>query len=285
MEKHLYAINITENKKNERADETPYRTAILSEETSRRRDETSQVFTKQLTKSLGLGQYIAAIVCIGLGVTVFMGFLGPLFSSFSTGETGALLASKWPILVGGAALLLVGVVLYILNKKRHEGADENPELDEAWNTQAGVARIIQAELGLPDEGHLTQIDVLPFRYKASGDKVKEVREHMMYEPACLFMWREGDALCITDHDALITVPLSDIESCTLEDVKFITNMWWKDDEPGEGAYADCGVKEDKSNFNYHVRGMGEVRIRHGEDAYLLRVPGYDFDLLRKLIGQ
>lgn len=277
VQKHLVAVNLTENKKNECLDDNPFVTARIAPSTREAKEKGSKEFTKVMVKSMKLPQMLVGYAFIGLGLIVLLAFLKALpDTDFMT----ALQNGKW-LLLGGAVSAAAGAGLLIYckraHKKQEESEDVPSEMDESLNTLEGVSRRVSLELCLPEDDQTTAIDVLPYRYKATSDGgTKEVLESGCFENTEVFFWTEGDCLCLTDYDCVMRIPLSAIEGYYTADVKYKLSFWWKEDEDfSKGAYAQYNIKQD-SEGNYKLRTYYRVMVRDGEDRFELRIPCYDF---------
>jgi hypothetical protein len=284
-EKHLIAVNLTDNKKNEYFDDTPFTTARLSPATREAKESGTKELTKMMVKSMKLPLLLGGYALIGLGLIVLMGFIKALpDTDFMT----ALSNGKW-LLIGGAVSAALGGVLLLIHKreqKKQEESEELPEgMDEPLNSLEAVSRRIRMELELPeDEDSLTEIEILPYRYKSTSDGgTKESLNSGCFENTGVYFWVEGGILCITDYESVMRVPLTAIEGYYTVDSKYKISFWWKDEEFNKGEYARYGIKQD-SEGNYKLHTYYRVVIREGEDRYEIRVPAYDFEKFQEIVG-
>lgn len=283
-DKHLLSVNLTENKKNEYFDDTPFTTARISPATREAREKGSKEFAKAAMKSMKLPLLLGGYILIGLGLIVLMGFLKALpDTDFMT----ALSNAKW-LLIGGAVSAAVGGVLLILHKRGQKKQDESEdlpdEMDESLSSLEAVSRRIKVELDHPEDEQVTGIEVLPYRYKSTADgDTKEVLNSGCFENTEVFFWQEGDDLCVTDYECVLKFPKAAVEGYYTADVKYKISFWWKDEEFNKGEYARYGIKED-SEGNYKLHTYYRVMIRNGEDRYEIRVPAYDFDKFQEIVG-
>ena len=283
-DKHLLSVNLTENKKNEYFDDTPFTTARISPATREAREKGSKEFAKAAMKSMKLPLLLGGYILIGLGLIVLMGFLKALpDTDFMT----ALSNAKW-LLIGGAVSAAVGGVLLILHKRGQKKQDESEDLpddmDESLSSLEAVSRRIKVELDHPEDEQVTGIEVLPYRYKSTADgDTKEVLNSGCFENTEVFFWQEGDDLCVTDYECVLKFPKAAVEGYYTADVKYKISFWWKDEEFNKGEYARYGIKEDGEG-NYKLHTYYRVMIRNGEDRYEIRVPAYDFDKFQEIVG-
>lgn len=284
-DKHLIAVNLTDNKKNEYFDDTPFTTARLSPATREAKESGTKELTKMMVKSMKLPLLLGGYALIGLGLIVLMGFIKALpDTDFMT----ALSNGKW-LLIGGAVSAALGGVLLLIHKreqKKQEESEELPEgMDEPLNSLEAVSRRIRMELELPeDEDSLTEIEILPYRYKSTSDGgTKESLNSGCFENTGVYFWVEGGTLCITDYESVMRVPLTAIEGYYTVDSKYKISFWWKDEEFNKGEYARYGIKQD-SEGNYKLHTYYRVVIRDGEDDYEIRVPAYDFEKFQEIVG-
>ena len=146
--KHLLSTNLTEDKANDRLDDTPFTTARLTPETRARFQEASQTAVKALIKTIKLPMLIGAYILLGLGLLVLSAFIKALPDA---GLSTALRNAWWILLIGvalaaaggillakgilwGAALLLAGVYLvgrpFGFSKRLRQTYDDRP--DDIW---------------------------------------------------------------------------------------------------------------------------------------------------------
>ena len=273
-EKHLFAVNLTENKKNEYVDDNPFVSARLSPATREAKETGTKELTKVMVKSMKLPQLLIGYVLIGLGLIVLLAFIKALPDvDFMT----ALNNAKWLLLGGAVSAALGGGVLFYckrVQKKQEESEDLPDGMDQPLNSLEAVSRRIQMELELPeDEDTLTEVEILPYRYKSGSSK--ESLNNGCFENTEVFFWTEGETLCVTDYESVMRIPRSAVVGYYTADAKYKLSFWWKDEEFNKGEYAQYGIKQD-SEGNYRLRTYYRVMIRDGEDTFELRIPCYDF---------
>ena len=283
-DKHLLSVNLTENKKNEYFDDTPFTAARISPATREAREKGSKEFAKAAMKSMKLPLLLGGYILIGLGLIVLLGFLKALpDTDFMT----ALSNGIW-LLVGGAFSAAIGGALLLIHKRGQKKQDESEdlpdEMDESLSSLEAVSRRIKVELDHPEDEQVTGIEVLPYRYKSTTDgDTKEALNSGCFENTEVFFWQEGDDLCVTDYECVLKFPKAAVEGYYTADVKYKIFFWWKDEEFNKGEYARYGIKED-SEGNYRLHTYYRVMIRNGEDRYEIRVPAYDFDKFQEIVG-
>ncbi|MBQ4111956.1 MAG: hypothetical protein IJD38_04075 [Clostridia bacterium] len=282
--KHLFAVSLAENKKNEYFDDTPFTTARISPATREARESGTKELTKMMVKSMKLPLLLGGYVLVGLGLIVLLGFLKALpDTDFMT----ALSNGKW-LLIGGAASAAMGGILLLIHKREQKKQDESEDLpddmDESLNSLEAISRRIKMELDHPDDEQVTGIEILPYRYKPTADgDTKEVLNSGCFENTEVFFWQEGDYLCVTDYECVQKLPKASIVGYYTVDAKYKISYWWKDEEFNKGEYARFGIKQD-SEGNYKLHTYYRVVIREGEDRYEIRVPAYDFDKFQEIVG-
>ena len=283
---HLLSVNLTEDKTNVYYDDTPFTVARLSPETRKASEASADEIHKLLMKNLKLPLLLAGYILLGLGAIILVGFLKALSEvDFMT----ALQNAKW-LLVGGAALAIIGGILLVYHKKStqsKDGEDEEsltPEEEASFQSMENTAERVQFELGLPPDDQLTDVELLPYQYKRSADgTTKEILKDGCYANTVLFFWKEGDVLCLTDYDCVIKIPPDAIEGYYTVDSKYKVTMWWKDEEYDKEPYASYKIKED-SEGNYRLKTYYRVILRNGEERFEMRIPCYDFPTLKGLVN-
>ena len=281
--KHLFSVSLNENKKNEYFDDTPFTAGRIAPTTREAKDTTAKAFTKAMMKSLHLPALLISYLLIALGVAVLLAFLKALpDTDFMTALTNGI----W-LLIGGGASAAIGACLLIYckrsSKKQEESEDLPENMDESLNSMEAVSRRIQMELNLPDDDHVTEVEILPYRYKATSDgDTKEVLNNGCFVNTSVFFWAEGDDICVTDYECVMRFSKTAVMGYRTEDVKYKIPFWFKDEDHDKGEYAQYNIKED-SEANYRLRVYYTVLLRHGEDTYEIRVPAYDFGKLQEVV--
>ena len=282
--KHLFSVSLTENKKNEYFDDTPFTAGRLAPTTREAKETSTKAFTKAMMKSMHLPALIIGYLLIALGVAVLLAFLKALpDTDFMTALTNGI----W-LLIGGGVSVAIGACLLIYcrrSSKKQEESEDLPEgMDESLNSMEAVSRRIQMELNLPDDDAVTEVEILPYRYKATSDgDTKEVLNNGCFENASVFFWAEGDDICVTDYECVMRFPKTAVAGYRTEDVKYKISYWFKDEDHDKGEYAQYNIKED-SEANYRLRVYYTVLLRSGEDTYEIRVPCYDFERFQGIVG-
>ena len=278
--KNLLSIDLTDDKSNALPDETPFTTAVLSPETRKRSEEATHAAFKVFMKGVKLPLLLTGYILVGLAFIVLMGLIKALPD---VGLSTALRNGKWLILGGAVSGAVGGILLLIHKKSQNRPQEETAEEASANRTLESISRIVEMELGLPDDDRMTVLDLLPYEYKRKDDGTcKEVLKSGCYNNACLSLWREEETLCLTDYECVIRIPLSAFEGYVTEDEKFKINFWYKDEECTEAPYDAYGIKED-SDGNYRLSTYYRVFIRHEEERYEMRIPCYDFPAFRELV--
>ena len=282
--KHLFSVSLTENKKNEYFDDTPFTAGRIAPTTREAKETSAKAFTKAMMKSLHLPALIIGYLLIALGAAVLLAFLKALpDTDFMT----ALQNGIW-LLIGGGISVAIGACLLIYCKRASKKQDESEELPEGidapLNSLEAISRRINMELDLPDEDQLTEVEILPYRYKPTADgNTKEVLKEGCFENTPVYFWTEGASLCVTDYECAMRFPKTAVVGYRTQDVKYKISYWFKDEEYNKGEYAQYDIKED-SEGNYRLRTYYTVLLREGEDTYEIRVPCYDFGKLQETVG-
>ena len=278
--KHLLSVDLTEDKENDTLDDTPFTTARVSPEIQKRSKEAAQTAVKAFLKGMKLPMVVTGYVLVGLGFAVLSSFIGALPEA---GLSTALRNAWWLLLIGIALGAAGGILLLAhrrIMKRNEEPTAEETSADSTWED---ISRLVEMELGTPDEEQTTAVEVLPFEYKRKADgSVKEHLNEGCYANTPVYAWKEGDTLCLTDYDCVIKIPLSAFEGYYTVHEKYKVSVWYKDEECTEGPYAAFGIKED-GDCNYRLSTYYRVMIRNGEELFEMRVPCYDFAALCGLI--
>lgn len=276
--RHLFAFDLTASKENDRADNNPFVTARLSDALRKKQDEQSELVLNDLKKGVVFRpEFIAACV---------LGVLGAVALIVMTGLTESLTAAEsfsqygW-LAVTGLVLIAGAIVLGIIGSRRAKTHTQSDDFSAITKNVESLGQLTTDELGIPED--TAAMDILPYQYKKAGDSEREIVEHGVYQNLELYVWSDGDCLCLTDHDSVMRVPISAFAGYRTVDERFKIFMWWKDEDHDKGEYKQYKIIED-NEFNYRLKTYYEVMIADGDTAYAMRVPCYDFPVLQKLVS-
>jgi hypothetical protein len=164
--------------------------------------------------------------------------------------------------------------LYV--KKHPETAVDEKALDPRLSETVAAAR---AELEIPD--HAWELDILPYRHGVTSvGEAYEIRPRNTYDNIPVSVWREGQALFLSDEDVVMRLTLSEIEEIKRIKGRVKFKSWYKSAAPSEKPYNEAKILEGFSA--YACLGKIELTLRDG--SYLL-IPGYEAETLRHILGE
>lgn len=156
----------------------------------------------------------------------------------------------------------------------------NVDFAEAARRLEDAAATAARELGVP-RGAAT-VDVFPFHYKVSGDKLMGVGKKNRFDNISVSVFREGDFLCLATAQELFRIPVTAVKGYRTVDEDYEIDMWLKPEEPSSETYKTYNIR--KSGFLSHrARTYYAVVIRGEGGEYELLVPAYDFEVLRGVL--
>lgn len=172
-----------------------------------------------------------------------------------------------------AAVRRIAHRLYI--KKHPETAVDEKTLDPRLSETVTAAR---AELEIPDHGW--SLDILPYRHGVTSvGEAYEIRPRDTYDNIPVSVWREGQALYLSDEDMVMRLPLSEITEIKRIKGRVKFKSWYKSAAIDQEPYKADRV--DEWPFSYTCKSRVEITLRDG--SYLL-IPGYEAETLRHILG-
>lgn len=284
--KPLFAIDITENKKNEQINGEQFVVATTSDATKERLSlEMERVSSLEQAASLPLWLVITRLIAVFYAVlyfTVLVRFM------IDEGVSAALrkAVQNTPVLLVLAFLAIVLVcVLSMIASKRKAAVAESEETEKAADALDELMAISYAELNVPADA--AEMDVLFFRYKMKDGE--PVVKSVGFQPFTHFnvnmkVYRTDDMLMLSDLDSVYAFPVSALREIRTVKKKISVHTWNKEQAPNEAPYAAYKLTVNPNLgaifFKpYHVLLL-EVE---GEELGIL-FPPYELPLVERLTG-
>lgn len=181
-----------------------------------------------------------------------------------------------PAAVGGAVFLL----LFVLERRRGRDMMESRDFARFEETADRVDRESRAILGIPADA--ASIDIFGYAYKLKKGKEKPVTTLFDYINLDLFVFRDGDALCLADHTNKYTFPLAALTGIRRIDKRVRFPEWNK---------AEAHHKEPYKSFKigyydevYSVKPYYALDMLHDGEEYTLLFPSYELATVENLTG-
>jgi len=271
MNKIIFGINVTENKKNDQTDHQPLVSKRLSEwkqqELSKTIEEAEDLTKRaSLSKPLLIIKTVLFIVMIILATSILSSILKGI--TFQTAyHNAAFLFYILPV------SFLGWIVLIIYEKtltKKYEGSYEVENLVKRTDI---VITNSADEFNVPEDA--ISMDFLAFRYKRKNDAIKLVSTYlMMYVVVSQDVFVREDKLCFANLKELIELSLKDFVSIECVQKNAIISNWNKDTPYNKEPYKKYKLKSNQDGMIY-VKPYYIVSFNVNGQVYDLYVPVYE----------
>lgn len=282
--KPFLAIDLTTNKKNEQSNGQDFIVAKPSL-TSRKSFEQSMESSEQtIEKSkLPLPIRIGHWICGAIALFVTIGLFKTLGREDGVTLSEAYQNAPWIFWVGGACLLIWGILKLIGNHKQNKVL-ETDESAKVFDNLEKTCNDILSELGVPTDSK--EIDILFFFYKVKDDKIKLCEKPMQmahYFNPVFHIFKDSKNLYLANLEGKYAFPLSEIKA--IKSIKKNTRImeWNKDEMHNEGIYKQYKINQD--NYGciickyYHI-----LEIEHNNELWGIYVPCYELPVIEEITG-
>lgn len=99
------------------------------------------------------------------------------------------------------------------------------------------------------------------------------------------VWREGEAFCIFDGDDVYKFPYENVIETERIEKRVIFYGWNKKEKFNKGKFKQYKIRYNGNADYYTVKPSYRVRLFRESEEYEVLVPGYETEILEKLIGK
>lgn len=288
--KNLFAVNKTAEKNATTLDDNPYLAARVSEEVrdllhrafetdetdTPRQDTPEEAAMKKKSRTF----WIISVVCLVLG-----------FGMLVLGQGQGWYENSPVLHAVDIGLLLVCVVFNFRARRltqklsRTDNASMEEDFKEATDRLEEAARLAAEELGVP--GGATNLEVLPYHYKITGDKPVMVGKKNHFDNIMVSAFVDGDRLCLASAQELFRVPLDHVRGYRKVDEDYQIDFWIHEEEPDSPRYAAYNIRS-AGMFAKKAHGYRRVWIASDQElttdeGYEILVPEYEMSVLCGLV--
>ena len=278
--KPLFAIDITNDKKNEVVNGNEFITKTASLQNTDSLEENQEELTQSIKKSqLPLWLRIVKFICGIYALLVASAIVRGLDIGFAQMYKNA------PALIISAPICgLIWLVLFICSKIKSKKvlAEENVEQQIADIDEDIDA--IHEELGVPSDA--TDVDILMFKYKLKDEEIRPQSIGLQVAPFINFevkAYTDGKYLHLADTESVYSFDLSELKSINTINKKILVQNWNKDEHPKKGEY---------KQYKLAMNDMGDIFVKpyhilegeHNGEAYGIYFPCYELTTFERLTG-
>ena len=278
--KPVFAIDITENKKNEKINAGPFAAKKLSDETQRKLnalqgEAKETVKSSSLPTALSIIKWIAGAAALVVGLGLLKGLA----------KTDIAVAYKnapalFYIVPACAIIWLVLQLIASARKKQTMDTEQVKKMGEEWEN---VCRVARKELGVPENA--VSADILSFRYKLKNGEPVPSTVGMMMTPFVnteISLYTENGALMIADGENAWAFPASELRAIRTVNKAVLIPEWHKEDGPREGNFKQ--FKLTPNQYGVSVKPYHILEIEHGGESWGIWFPCYELPVFEYLTG-
>lgn len=275
--KPVFGIDITNNKKNEEINSTPFIAATPDDAVAAQLEQLSGEAEETVRSSkLPLVLLIAQYILGGFGALV-------VACTLSAGlEIG--FSKAWE---NGSVLIVIGIVcfalflaLWLWGRFRSKSVMESDSTARTAQMLDGYAQIIREQLEVPADANKT--DVLLFRYQVKNGEICPVSSfpYINFE---LDLFLRNGCLCFADLAHRCDFPLESLSRITTVKKRISLISWNKEESIKSERYKPYRLTKSDIGFvfckQYHV-----LELEHDGERYGIWFPPYELPVFEELTG-
>ena len=280
--KPLFAIDVTEDKKNEVVNGSEFITKNASVQNTDALEDNQEELRQSIKKSQ-LPFWLQIVMYI-LGMFALLVILNVISNGFDIGFTQVF--RNAPILIiAGFLCGIAWLVLYLYSKKKSKKVLQNENVDKQIEDIEKDFDKIYNELGVPSDA--INIDILMFRYKIKNGEVKlhTGMQNTQYINLEVKAFTDGKYLHFADASDLYSFDLAELREIKTVNKRISAMNWTKEESPRKGEYKQYKIMVN-TEYGYTVsyKPYYILEGEHNGEKYGIYFPCYEINALEKLTG-
>lgn len=282
--KPLFAIDLSENKKNEALNIEQFEVQRPSLSLKAALDAAMDEAEKTEQSSQLPGLLRAAQWLCGMGALLMItGLIRAMIGSDGVSLAQAYENAAAIFWAAGGCLILWGILKYfsIRKVKKVNEAEETALLESKLKS---IPASIFQELGVPTDA--PDVDVLQYRYKMKGGEVKPSMistTGTAYMHLSVKLYTQNDSLYFVTLDGKFGLPLSAVQVIRKIDKKIAVIGWTKDQAPNEEPYSQYNIK-DVHDLTVMYKPYYELHLSFGGENWTVQFPCYELPAFEAATG-
>lgn len=223
---------------------------------------------------------LVLLIAVGAGAILLTVGLDMLTDGEFTGDNrlAIILAS-----VGGG-LFAVGLLFIVIGTIRSKRVIGSGAFKMYEGEREKLMREVKESLAIPSDA--VKCDVFSCRYLPKKNRQKRMpffkNSYLSLETE---MWREGEAFCAFDGDAVFKFPFESVIETERVEKRITFYGWNKPEKHNKGKYKLYKVRYNSNGEYYTVKPVYRVRLFHESEEYEILIPAYEKETLEKLLGK
>lgn len=279
--KPLFAINLTDDKKNEVVNGSEFVTKTASIQNTDSLEENQEELKQSIKKSqLPLWLQIVTYICGIYALIVAASIIKNLDIGF------AQMFKNAPALIITAPICgLIWLIFFVYSKIKSKKvlAEENVEQQIADIDKDIDA--IYAELGVPDDA--INVDILMFRYKIKDGEIKPYggMQNVPYLNFEIKAYTDGKCLHFADTENIYSFDLSELRGISTVNKRISTMNWNKEEHPRKGEFKQYKITVSDESVPYILyKPFHILEGEHNGEKYGIYFPCYELPAFERLTG-
>lgn len=277
--KPLFAIDITNDKKNEAVNGEEFITKTASENIADSLEENQDELQATIKKSQPLWLTITKFVFLMYALIVASGILRADIDFKQAFQNAPIL------IISGFLSFVAWLILFAFSKIKEKKVLKESNVEKQIEDICKDIKIIFEELGVPSDAK--DVDVLMFRYKVKDDEIKPYLG-MGNAPFINFEFKaytDGKRLHLADTNNVYSLDLDELRQITKVNKRIVVIGWNKEESPKKGEYKEYKISVNDGAANtvsykpyYILEGV------HNGEAYGIYFPCYELTTFERLTG-
>lgn len=279
--KPIWAINLTENKKNEEMNGQEFLAATPSAALTQalnRSEEKADATTEKA--KLPFAFRLVQNICGLLGGICVVGLLRGMRE---VTVTQAYENAPWIFWVGGACLAVYGI-LKLIGMQKEKTVMSTEESAQTFSNLEGVANAVYAELAVPQNAR--EVDVFTFYYKEKDGKIKVCEKGMQMAPylnPVFSAFADENALYLANLEGKYAFLRSACVAIHTVKKHIRVASWNKSISLNKGIYKPYKLTTDQYGC-VHCQYYHILELRHNGESWGLYFPCYELPTFEALTG-
>lgn len=188
----------------------------------------------------------------------------------------------------GVALPVVSLVIvalcslsYYFEYKKKISIISSEEYKTVEQNAKSAVDLALSYLKIPKNAAKTDV-LCYYYYKEENGEIRDAAGHFKYLNVPMYIFREGDTLCIADVGAVFGVDIKSIKGIAEREEKVTFTQWNKDTSHTKGVYADYKITLNSYGV-YTIRKSCVIKLEIEAQDYEIIIPSYDIEPIKRLL--
>ena len=279
--KTLFAINLTDDKKNEVVNGNEFVTKTASIQNTDSLEENQEELKQSIKKSqLPLWLQIVTYICGAYALIVVLNVLTNLDIGF------AQMFKNAPALIISAIICgFIWLIFFVYSKIKSKRVLAEENVEQQISDIDKDIDAIYAELGVPNDA--INVDILMFRYKIKDGEIKPYggMQNVPYLNFEIKAYTDGKCLHFADTENIYSFDLSELRSITTVNKRISTMNWNKEEHPRKGEFKQYKITVSDESVPYILyKPFHILEGEHNGEKYGIYFPCYELPAFERLTG-